>query len=174
MQLPAMLNTPGQMEEVPQNSPAVWLLPLVPRGAQLPLGLSGRVQCFPNTLWTALSLPPCFACVSAPCYCSGAAGRITIKMVKNVYLARERLWQTPIRPGTPCCTYIVLYVHCSAASGRTDPWPKCLQCCCSSLGLLPLIHEGISLVGRFPWTKLANWVCWEVWKLCFLSWEAFL
>lgn len=66
--------------------------------------------------------------------------------------------------------------HCTytAPSGRTDRWPKCLQCCCASLGPLPLKHKGISLVGRFPWTKLANWVCWEVWELCFLSWEAFL
>ena len=71
---------------------------------------------------------------------------------------------------TVCCVYTMLHVHVSAASGRAEH----LQCCWSLVGLPPLKCKGISLVGRFPWTKLANGVCWQVWEFCLLSWEVFL
>lgn len=49
VQLPAMLNTPGQLEEVLQASPTLFdSCRLFQGGAQLPPGLLGRVQCSPT------------------------------------------------------------------------------------------------------------------------------
>lgn len=62
----------------------------VPRRSSYPTSALWEVQCSPTPWeWLCCCLP---AYVSATHYCLGAAGRISIKMDKNVVLARERLW----------------------------------------------------------------------------------